>query len=342
MADPQQLLLLVEEAVSRLSGARPGRWMRRLEESFDAITAGLRECLDRGDAETGLHLAAAVGKYWWMSGRAAAGRHWLEALLDQAGGVTSLRSRARLTAAGAAYALADYPAAISHLEQARLSADPAQLPGIVNQLGMVAREQCRFEEARALHQESRRIFEEAGDKVNVAWCVSNLGVVAFREGDLPLAKALHNDALDRRRDCADQRDIASSLGNLATVARVEGRLDIARQYHEAVLQIRETLNDRWGVAGSQLNLALVASCRGEHDLATNLLAKAEPLFREIGDRLGLCECHDARVLFAAHRSEPVADLLAVAEKVRADIGAPHAPVFLEELRHLTSGRKPVR
>lgn len=337
MADLRQLLSFVEDAVGRLSGPRPQRWIRRLEESFGAITAGLRGCMNHGEIETGLRLCVALGKFWWMTGRAADGRHWLEAFLNLPGGEVSLRAKARLAAAGAAYALADYPAAISHLEQARLSADPSDIPTILNQLGMVAREQCRFADARELPEQALALFLKRDDKVNVAWCVSNLGVVAFREGNLSLANRLHNDALERRRDCADERDVASSLGNIATVARVEGHLDVAQQYHEAVLQIRETLNDRWGVAGSQLNLALVSSCRGEHDLATKLLAKAEPLFREIGDRLGLCECHDARVLFAAHRGEPIADLLAVAEKTRAEIGAPHAPVFGEELRHLTSG-----
>jgi tetratricopeptide (TPR) repeat protein len=318
--------------------ADPHKLPSHTEDDFQRLTAALGDCLARGDADDGLRLAVVPGRHWWTCGRAADGRRWLEAFLALPVADNALRCQALITAGGAAYALADYAGAKAHYEEALGICEERDRPGVLNQLGMVAREQCRFGEARALHEEALGLFRQLGDEAGVAWCVNNLGVVAFRLGELAEARRLHEDALARRRRHADDRDVASSLGNVANVARLEGDLDAAWRLHESALATRRRLGDRWGVAGSLLNLAVVEACRGEHDRACELLGQAEAQFREVGDALGQCECHDARVLVAALREEPIEGLLQVAEEARAALGAPHAPVFREELRKMLDGR----
>jgi non-specific serine/threonine protein kinase len=340
MTDLQLLLEHAETAATHLAGPDQALWLQNLELSLPEFRRMMEGCLARGEAAGGLRLAAALGKFWWMCGHAPEGRRWLEAFLTLPIEDDDLRARALAASGGVAYAQADYPATKGFLEEALSLAQrlgqQREVAFVLNQLGMVAREQGRLAEARELHLRADAIFRHLDDEAGHAACVSNLGVVAYREGDMRSASLCHQGALKSRRSLGDERGVASSLGNLANVGRLAGDFEQARACHEEALAIRRRLGDRWGVAGSLVNLAGVAALAGDHASAAARLGESEAAFRAVGDPLGLCECRDARVLLALCRGErdEARRLLAEAEQARAALGAPFPPVCREEFRRL--------
>lgn len=339
MNDLQTLLNLAEEANAHLTGPDQAAWLARLESSYADFVAAL----EQAEAIPGLRLCVALGRFWWMCGHAVDGQRWLESYLDRPCDDEWLRVQALAAAGGVAYARADYPAARRFLEHAihlgRVLGQMRDVAGALNQLGMLAREQGRLEEALELHREAEGLYRHLDDEAGMVSCVSNQGVVAFRADRRDEACSYHHEALRRRRKLGDERGIASSLGNLANLARLEGDWDVARRMHEEALEIRRRLGDRWGVAGSLMNLGAVSALAGDGADATAKLAEAEGLFAAVGDALGRCECLDARVVLAARRGEcdEARRLHAEAEAARAALGAPLPPVYRAELRRLGVG-----
>lgn len=335
MGESETLLQLAQQAQPHLSGPDQAEWLLRLEEARPRLEDELRRCLDQGDHETGLRLCAALGRYWWMCGHAPQGRRWVEAFLSLPSSDGELRARAVESAAGLAYARADYAAASRWLDEALAfwkKADDAAVARLSNQLGMIRREQGRFDEATALHERALALYRSLGDVWGEAACLNNLGVVATFVGDFERATPLHESALAIRRSINDERGIASSLGNLGNVARLSGDVETAWRLHTEALTIRHSLNDRWGVAGSLVCLGAVAALRGEFVDSRRLLDEAEAGFRAVDDALGLCEVTDARALLAAKEGDEAAArrLSAEVEAARERIGAPLPPAYRQE------------
>jgi hypothetical protein len=62
---------LVQAAEPHLRRAEQLIWLRRLKADHDNLNAALRGAIAAGDAQTAVHLVAAAGWYWWLSGHKA-------------------------------------------------------------------------------------------------------------------------------------------------------------------------------------------------------------------------------------------------------------------------------
>jgi predicted ATPase len=62
---------LVQAAEPHLRRAEQLIWLRRLKADHDNLNAALRGAIAGGDAQTAVHLVAAAGWYWWLSGHKA-------------------------------------------------------------------------------------------------------------------------------------------------------------------------------------------------------------------------------------------------------------------------------
>ncbi|MGB1274443.1 MAG: tetratricopeptide repeat protein [Nannocystaceae bacterium] len=295
----------VEELGVGLCGrqAEQLRSHRELAKLQPRVVEVLRASLPT-QATAQLRLIAAMARFWWMQGLGPEIAAEVEAVLarETDGVPASTVARAHQGAGELAYARADYPTAIRYLDAAKAGfAASAQASresitgqgGAANWLGMVAREQGRYDEAKAHHEEASRHYLASSNTWGQAHAWSNLGVVAFRCGALDEALKLHTKALSLRQEIDDLHGISSSVGNLALVHRTRGDLARARSMYLQSLEARELLDDRWGVAGSAVCLCVVETKLGELAAAKQHLRAAVFGFLAVGDDLGVAESAEA-------------------------------------------------
>ena len=86
--------------------ARQATWLERLEWEHDNLRAALTWALDRDQAEVGLRLVGALGRFWEVRGHFSEGQGWLERTLSR---WPDGRPAARAVALNAAGSLAYHP-----------------------------------------------------------------------------------------------------------------------------------------------------------------------------------------------------------------------------------------
>jgi tetratricopeptide (TPR) repeat protein len=175
-------LALAEDA-DRHSGGAQAPWLSRLVREQDNIRAALGWARHH-DPALGVRLAGAMGWYWRLRGSYAEGREWLH----WAASTMDTPVPGVLIGLGMLeYLQCEYDRASSRLRQALDLCDPAAEPRVVARasqvLGSIAREQGRYADARARHEESLAIWRRLDDQVGVTRSVKALGFTAWLEED---------------------------------------------------------------------------------------------------------------------------------------------------------------
>jgi len=287
-------LALAEEAAADLGGERQADLLAALETDHDNLRAALDwAAAEPRQGETGLRLAAALGRFWDVRGHLSEGRRRLAVALAHPGaaGATAARAAALQAAARLAVLQGDFAAAEPHLAEGlallRSLGDRLGLAALLNLLGNVEWDRSEFSRARAHYEESLALRREAGDAAGVAGSLGNLASVLHRQGDPAGALALREESLARWREVGDRRAIAVALGHLGIAAYERGDHSQARAHYEESLGIRRDLGDQLGIATCLSNLGLVADAEGQPDRARELHAEALALRRHLGDRRGM-------------------------------------------------------
>jgi DNA-binding CsgD family transcriptional regulator len=300
-------LTLAEEAEPELHGAQQERWLERLETEHDNFRGALAWALEGSEAELGLRLGGALGRFWLIRSYLSEGRRWLETAL--AGSSTS-------------------PASV------RAKA--------LSRAGSMALWQNDLEPAVVLLEESLTLFEELGDEPGVAGSLTDLGHAVLHQHDRGRLKALCTEAEALRRKSADRWAIAELLFFLGMVALYEGDAERSTAVLEEGLASFRELGDTGGVYACRTYLWMAALERGDRERAAALLEEdlrvlrsrlgTEPQLQVFDDLLG-------SAVVAALRGEAAraARLWGAAEALREIIGVPlplweHVPTDHE--RHL--------
>ena len=98
---------------------------------------------------------------------------------------------------------------------------------VLNNLGVDAYYEGRWDEALEYYERSRQARDEAGDVVQSATAGNNIAEVLADQGELAPAEALFTDALHVFRAAGYQAGIALATSNLGRVAALTGRTDEA-------------------------------------------------------------------------------------------------------------------
>jgi predicted ATPase/class 3 adenylate cyclase/DNA-binding CsgD family transcriptional regulator len=289
-------LALAEEAEPLLKGATQERWLARLDAEHDNLRAALAWTQNEKHAESGLRLAGALWRFWYIRGYYSEGRAHLTAVLSRPGSVepdvatpalTAARARAVHGAGVLAWGQGDYATAAAYSQESlalhQALNDPAGQANALNTLGLVARSQGDFPHARTLHTESLTLRRRLGDQWGVANALLNLGVVAWNQAAYAEARRLLEESLVLDRAMGDRWGSAVVLDNLGMVLRSQGDLPRARALLEESLAIRRALGDRWGIASALQHLAGVAQAQGNAEEAQVLLDESLALYRDVGD-----------------------------------------------------------
>jgi predicted ATPase/DNA-binding CsgD family transcriptional regulator len=231
---------LAEGARRRLRGPDQQEWLGRLDREHDNLRAVLHWCIQSGDAESGLGLAASAWRFWYARGLYSEGRDWLDQLLSLDG--ARERSRLRARALNAASNLAYY------------AGDTAA--------------------AEALQQESLSIRRELDNRRGAAHSLDTLALLALQENDAARATALLEESLAMKREVGDDWGIADTLHYLAEMAADAGQLSAARARYEESLLRWEALGDAWSIATVLESMACQAQAQGQSERAVRLAGAA--------------------------------------------------------------------
>ncbi|MBK6805581.1 MAG: tetratricopeptide repeat protein [Betaproteobacteria bacterium] len=247
----RHFLELAEAARPELGGAEQARWLARLDlERENFLAAHAWADREEGNAERGLRLAYALGRYWFTRGQPALGLRLSSEALARRGAQERSAARCRtLFDAGQHYCFTG-----------------------------------RYEEAQGPLEESLAIARELEDPKYVARVLQPLGMAAFGRGDRNTARAHMKEAVELARGIGDKRELAAALNNLAQMHRIDGELDPAEPLYAHAVSLAREIGDRESVAIGLLNLAMVSIGRGSGDRAHGMLMEILAIVDEIGSR----------------------------------------------------------
>lgn len=217
------------------------------------------------------------------------------------------------------------------LELARYDRDEALVARAMNNLGIVANIEGRWDDAIALYTLAVTMHQRNGDRRGLAECYHNMAITIRDRGDLAEADDVERRSAEFAREADQER--------LLALARL-GRADIAvrrRDFAFAAGAARrlavefERLGDRIRAADAVRLEGVASTGLGHHDRARALLDRALQTSEEIGAQLNVAETLRARAdLNAAtgRRSEARADAARALEVYRA-LGADREREALE-------------
>ena len=271
----QYFLRLAEDAVPHIyHPAERESWLERLESEDANLRVALAWCEARQDrVETGLRLAGALTRYWYLRGSLHEGRTWLEALLAHS--ASSDRSVARGRALSGAGMLAfyegDFAAAAPHEEEAlsiaREVGNKRLLASSGLILGMIRVSQGDIEAARSLFAESLGLFKEVGDASGEARALFALGAAAYRSGDLATARTQWEESLRLFQEQGDVRYASMVLSALQGLLSTQGDQELARSLHQQSLPLMQQVHNRGALGLFQINMGDLYHQYGEEHMA---------------------------------------------------------------------------
>ena len=148
-------------------------------------------------------------------------------------------------------------------------------------LGVIARAQEAYPEARGRFEESLEIKVALGEPAGIASTYSQLGQTAQQAGQLDQAFEYYEEAIQISRQIGDRRREARTLHQLGTVAQAQGEPAKAREYYEESLEISQKLNMQSDVASTMQQLSLLARETGEAEQAASLDKQSETIYESL-------------------------------------------------------------
>lgn len=329
-------LALAEEAEAHLTGADQREWLNRLEQEHGNLRLAL-QWPETAHHSTGLRLASALWRFWYVRGHFTEGRDRLARLLSLPGPADQVRSKALNGAGVLAYNQGDFRAARPLYEEslaiARSLRDSRGVAGALNNLGLVARAQADYDQARSLYEEALLLNRKLSNQLWEAWNLNNLGNIYFDLEKIGAARSLHLQALGLQRTLGDTWGAAMSLQYLGDAALVQRLHTEAASLYEESLAMRRSLGDRRGIASCLAGLGTLAHRRAEFQLAARLQGESLAIRRDLGDRRGIAHSLEEIAALSVIRLQPdrALRLAGAAAGLRDQMGTPLPPVRAAEL-----------
>jgi non-specific serine/threonine protein kinase len=261
-------LALAEQAEPALGGPDIRTWVDLLEIERDNLRAALEWSLTRHNQrdETGLRLAGALGRFWWISGQFAEGRRWLKQALAHAEPASTVRMKALCRAGWLAHVQRDSRGANALLEESLAIAEQQHnqwwRAWVLHVLGRVAYFDYDASRAAAMGQRSLQIAELLGDTWLIAWALHLLGLAAYIAGDYTAATEHYERSLALRRELGHLEGLCIVLHLKGVAVYRLGRSIEALALVQDALAIARQINSTWFF---NCVLPVLASIAAAHD-----------------------------------------------------------------------------
>ena len=316
-----------EAAEPDLRGPHQAAWFDRLEREHDNLRAALEWCRTTEDASTGLRLAGALSRFWYVRGYLGDGRAWLEAFLaaGQPAVPQALRAKALHAVGGLARDQGDAVAAERYyheaLELRRVMGDRPGAATSLLQQGAVALDRGEREHGLALLDESLAEFRKMGNLRGAAMALGYKAVAALDGGCTAAAADLLEESLGLSRAVGESWGAAQALTHLGHLALIGEDVAWAEELFREALALYQETGDRRGIGLALRSLGDAAAKRGDGAGARESYERSLELYRAAGDRRGTAHCLDglAGVLRQQARFEQAALLYGAADRLWEDM-----------------------
>ncbi len=225
----------------------------------------------------------------------------------RASGARLLLSRAHGLRASARLDLGQVEAAAEDYQAMRRVGEEAGSPVDVayarNGLALVARRRDLNEEAREHYDEAIAAFRRAGDRRGEANSLVNLGNLLSDLGAFGAAREAYELGIARHLENGMPDRAAASLGNLGRMESELGNRTRGYDLHREAVVLLRPSASKATLVTFLTNLAQEAVMQGEVDAAAALLTEAEPLAEASGSKLHLARLLTAKGYLALHRGE---------------------------------------
>ena len=155
-----------------------------------------------------------------------------------------------------------------------------------HELGIIAQDRGRLDEADEWYRKSLEIREGLGDRPVMARSYHQLGNVAYLRGQLEEADEWYRKSLEIKEDLGDRPGMASTYHQLGMTAQDQGQLDEADQWCRKSLAISEDLGDQPGMARSYQLLGATAQDQGRLEEADEWYRKSLAISEDLDDQPG--------------------------------------------------------
>lgn len=238
-----------EEAEPHLLASEQKAWLQQLELEKDNLRAAFRWAVDAGDEALTLHLAGALGQFWFASGRWSEGRRSLEEALAQLGNTKP---------------------------------DPALHAKALFKAGFLARYQADFARARSLCEQSLALYPTLGDKQGVVMTLAELSRISIYQHDQTAKKSFLAETATLIESLPDTVEKAQAYKEmlLSVVFSEDPITDETIHHRDEFERILRALNFRTDLGLAIALRAILAIIQGNNALAAPLLDEAMSLVKE--------------------------------------------------------------
>jgi predicted ATPase/transcriptional regulator with XRE-family HTH domain len=283
---------LADEARPALTGPEQAAWLERLTRELDNVRAALSWAAERGDAERGLRLAAALHDFWLDRGHVREALAMLERLLQAEGRVDPAVAAGALRTAGSlAWRLGSYDLAVARFRESeaiyRELDDARGLADALRGLGPALERLGDHAASLALFEEAVSLLRGLDDPAQLAVALMHLGVAVMRDEQADRGAALFEEALALYRRLDNLLGTAMCLVNLGNQTRHSGDLELARARIEEALAIARQLEAPFHLAAALDGLGSVARAAGDVPAAAEHARGSLREFARVGERQGV-------------------------------------------------------
>jgi tetratricopeptide (TPR) repeat protein len=132
--------------------------------------------------------------------------------------------------------------------------DKKQMASCLNNIAAMYADMGRISDAFDHHERSMRLREQIGDRPGIATTLNNLGLLYFKNEKFSEAMDHYQRSLVIFQEVGDQEGVGTALHNIAGVYQKQGKLALALEHHQKELRIRQQMNDQYGLAGAYNNI----------------------------------------------------------------------------------------
>jgi predicted ATPase len=298
---------LAEKAEWAIWRDRQIECLNRLEQEHNNLRAALDWSVAAGNADVGLRLGRALGRFWYHRGHLAEGWERLSLLLAS---------------------------------RMPPDSDLAMRGQVLNHGAVLAAAVGNTDAARTLAAESVALWRQLGHSSHLAGALSILADLALRQGELAEARSLYEQSLTLRQTHGSPSEVASSLLSLGHIARFLGDYSRARSLYEESLALGGEANNQQVIAYSLLNLGFVVLQQGDLKMADSLIRESLTIWRRQDNVAGLIRCLEglAQLAGVAGSYTQMARLFGAAQARRQEFQLPLPQVDCTDYEGVAAAR----